>query len=85
MTTETSQVSRDELGAMTPDQVFDAYTAGRLNTLLGRPVVEGSDGGGDGSALPQFTLDDVRSMTPDQVYDAYTAGRLRQVMGGSPC
>ncbi len=83
--TETSQITRDELGTMTPDQVYGAYMAGRLDALLGRPVVDPTDPTGEPGAIPQATLEDVRTMTPDQVADAYAAGRLRSVLGGAAC
>lgn len=85
MTTETSQVSRDELEAMTPDAVYDAFVSGRLDALLGRRVVDPTDPTGEPGTVPQVTLADIRSMTPDQVAEAYAAGRLKTVMGGTTC
>ncbi|MGW1730109.1 hypothetical protein [Streptomyces sp. NPDC001999] len=66
-----TQVTREELADMTPEQIVTAKREGRLNSLLGRAVV------GDG----ELTREDLDGMSPADIVSAKRAGRLDALLG----
>jgi hypothetical protein len=73
---EVSQVSREALKAMTPEQVVAADKAGRLDALK-----RGEN------PLPPVTRDELKTMTEQEFAEANSAGRLEDVLTelyGSP-
>jgi hypothetical protein len=71
--TEKTQVEMADLESMSVDQIDKAFEEGRLNQLLGRPVVEDVD-----PSLPPGPINraDLDAMSPEQVAAAFQEGRF---------
>jgi hypothetical protein len=67
-----TQLKREDLKTMTPEQIVDARIDGRLNTLLGRPLPRDPDA--------SLTVDDLKSMTPAEIVAARKAGDLNHLL-----
>lgn len=70
------QLTRDDLAAMTPEQINTARAEGRLHDLLtGSPPATAPDPG-HAPAVRFLTRDDLRTMTPEQINEARAKGNL---------
>lgn len=71
---DTSQLDGDALKGMTPDQINEARTSGRLVRLLtGRDPEPTTTG--------QVTREDLGRMTPEAINRARSEGRLDALLG----
>lgn len=69
-----TQLTRDDLTGMTPEQINTARAEGRLDTLLGIAHRPRSD-------ADQLTTADLAHMTPEEINTAREAGRLDVLLG----
>jgi hypothetical protein len=71
------QLAADDLKAMTPEQIVEAYQGGRMQTLLSGGRAPRVEVPADG----QMDAEHLQSMTPDQIVEAHAAGRFDNLLG----
>lgn len=73
--TEQTQLTRDDIAAMSADEINTARSQGRLNEVMGIPVPV---------APERPTRDDLKGMTDEQISSALREGRLEHIFRPGP-
>lgn len=66
--TDHTQLTRDDIAAMSVNEINTAHSQGRLNEVMGIPT--------DATPPERPTRDDLKTMTDEQISHALTEGRL---------
>lgn len=74
--TDHTQLTRDDIAAMSHAEVLEARRLGRLNEVMGIPT--------PATAPERPTLDELKTMTSDQIAHALTEGRLEHIFRPGP-
>lgn len=67
------QLNREDLNSMSPPEIVQARSEGRLNQVLGRPVPVPTEG--------QLSRTDLVGMSPAAIVQAKAEGRLNALLG----
>lgn len=80
-----TQLSKADLGVMSPEQIVDALRAGQLHTLL-TTADPPLDPVAVAAAHPEgaITEADLKAMTPEAIVEAHRAGKLNHLLGAWP-